>query len=198
MTTIIGLTGGIGAGKSMISNQFKKLNVPVIDSDDITKNIINNNVDILKMIKEYFGNIVFNTNNILNKKKIKKIIFNDYNKKIWLENLIHPIVKKEIQYQFSITKTKYIIWVSPLLFENNLQNLTNYVITINTTPEKQIKRVILRDHITSKEVKKILSNQCESYERLRKSDYIIHNFYEFHKVKIDILKLHEYYSQSNN
>ncbi|MGP1939037.1 MAG: dephospho-CoA kinase [Arsenophonus sp. ET-DL9-MAG3] len=195
MSYVVALTGGIGSGKSTISNKFAYLGVPIIDADIIARQIVMPNTYPFNTIKQYFGSTILNNNGYLNRMKLRKKIFTDPTKKNWLNNLLHPLIHQETQRQLTLPNYPYIIWVVPLLIKNNLENFANRILVVDATPEEQIIRVIKRDRINREEVKNILSNQIDRTKHLQKADDIIKN--HNNKLKLDkiVRKLHQKYLQ---
>ncbi|MFP3019242.1 MAG: dephospho-CoA kinase [Arsenophonus sp.] len=195
MSYIIALTGGIGTGKSTVSDKFSSLGVPIIDADIIARQIVMPNTYALNMIKKYFGSTILNNDGCLNRSKLRKKIFSNPIEKEWLNNLLHPLIHKETQHQLTLFNYPYVIWVIPLLIENNLEHLADHIIVTNLTLEEQIYRIINRDGISQEEVKNILSNQVTQTRRLQKADEIINNHTNKLTLYNTIEKLHQKYFQ---
>ncbi|MGP1924231.1 MAG: dephospho-CoA kinase [Arsenophonus sp. NEOnobi-MAG3] len=195
MTYIVALTGGIGSGKSGVSDKFSSLGVPIIDADIISRQIVMHNTYTLNIIKQHFGSTILNNDGSLNRAKLRKKIFSNSKEKIWLNNLLHPLIRQETQRQVTLVNYPYVVWVIPLLIENNLEHLANHVLIIDVTPEEQIARIIKRDRITQEEAKNILFNQVSRTRRLQKADDMINN--HDNKLILDetIAKLHQKYLQ---
>ncbi|MGP1947304.1 MAG: dephospho-CoA kinase [Arsenophonus sp. NC-PG7-MAG3] len=195
MSYIIGLTGGIGSGKSTVSDKFASLGVPIIDVDIISRQIVMPNTYPLNMIRQYFGSIILNNDGSLNRTKLRKKIFSNSKEKNWLNNLLHPLIHQETQRQLTLVNYPYVVWVIPLLIENNLEHLANRVLIIDATPEEQIARIIKRDRINQQEAKNILSNQVSQRKRLQKANDIINNHDNNLTLNKTIAKLHQKYLQ---
>ncbi|MFP3013749.1 MAG: dephospho-CoA kinase [Arsenophonus sp. NC-QC1-MAG3] len=195
MSYIIGLTGGIGSGKSTVSDKFASLGVPIIDVDIISRQIVMPNTYPLNMIRQYFGSIILNNDGSLNRTKLRKKIFSNSKEKNWLNNLLHPLIHQETQRQLTLINYPYVVWVIPLLIENNLEHLANRVLIIDATPEEQIARIIKRDRINQQEAKNILSNQVSQRKRLQKANDIINNYDNNLTLNKTIAKLHQKYLQ---
>ncbi|MDT9587499.1 MAG: dephospho-CoA kinase [Candidatus Arsenophonus melophagi] len=195
MSYIIALTGGIGSGKSTISNKFAALGVPIIDADVIARQIVMPNTDAFKMIKNHFCPTVFNSNGSLNRSQLRKKIFSDPIEKNWLNGLLHPLIHQETQRQLTLANSPYVIWVIPLLIENNLEYLANRVLIVDITMEEQIARIMRRDGISQQEAKNILSNQVSRRRRLQKTNDIINNHVNQLTLDQIIAKLHKKYLQ---
>ncbi|XZQ54805.1 MAG: dephospho-CoA kinase [Arsenophonus sp.] len=195
MNYIIAITGGIGSGKSTVSDKFASLGVPIIDSDVIARQIVMPNSYALNKIKQHFNSTILNKNSTLNRMKLRKKIFSNPIEKKWINSLLHPLIHKETQYQLTLFNYPYIIWVVPLLIENNLDHLANRILVIDITPEEQIIRIIKRDGISEQEAKKILSNQVNRIKHLKKADDVINNHINKLELNETVMKLHKKYLQ---
>ncbi|SPP32682.1 Dephospho-CoA kinase [Arsenophonus endosymbiont of Aleurodicus floccissimus] len=195
MSYIVALTGGIGSGKSTVSDKFASLGVPIVDADIISRQIVMLNTYAFNMIKQHFGSTILNNDGSLNRAKLRKKIFNDPREKNWLNNLLHPLIHQETQRQLTLLNFPYVVWVVPLLIENNLEHLANRVLVIDVTPEEQIARIMKRDKISQQEAKNILSNQVSRTRRLEKADDIINNHHNNLTLDETLAKLHQKYIQ---
>lgn len=185
----IGLTGGIGSGKTTISKVFELLKTPIYNSDNVAKNFINKNSFVKNQIFKSFGKEIM-TNNKIDNKKLSTLIFNDMEKINIINNIIHPLVKEDFNKWCKKKKSKYIIKESALLFSSNSFLELDEIIFVKSSMETRIKRVMKRDNRTKKQVKSIIKNQ-NSDEFLEKScKYIIYNDEEKFLTP-QIIKLHE-------
>ena len=185
----IGLTGGIGSGKTTISKVFELLKTPIYNSDNVAKNFISKNSYVKKQIFKSFGKEVM-TNNKIDNKKLSTLIFNDIKKINIINNIIHPLVKEDFNKWCKKSKSKYIIKESALLFSSNSYLELDEIIFVKSPIETRIQRVMKRDNRTKKQVKSIIKNQ-NSDEFLEKScKYIIYNDEEKFLTP-QIIKLHE-------
>ncbi|WP_334470669.1 dephospho-CoA kinase [Arsenophonus sp. PmNCSU2021_1] len=195
MSYIVALTGGIGSGKSTVSDKFASLGIPIVDADIISRQIVMPNTYAFNMIKQHFGSTILNNDGSLNRAKLRKKIFSDPREKNWLNNLLHPLIHQETQRQLTLLNSTYVVWVVPLLIENNLEHLANRVLVIDVTPEEQIARIMKRDRISQQEAKNILSNQVSRTRRLEKADDIINNHDNNLTLDETLAKLHQKYLQ---
>ncbi|CUR53788.1 Dephospho-CoA kinase [Serratia symbiotica] len=193
MTYIIALTGGIGSGKSTITDIFSSYGVTIVDTDIISRQIIEKDVSILIKIVQYFGNEILLKNGTLNRMMLRKKIFNQPNGTLWLNNLLHPLILKESKNQLKKSITPYTLWVVPMLIENNLQKYANRILIINVNINNQINRTIKRDNISDIEVKNILLKQTTYTQRLIIADDIVDNNGDISNLKILTNKLHNFY-----
>ncbi|QCI18193.1 dephospho-CoA kinase [Buchnera aphidicola (Aphis nasturtii)] len=189
MTYIVALTGGIGSGKTTISNSFKKIGVNVIDTDIIGKKIVEKNIEIFNSIKKKFGNSILNSNHSINRKLLRKYVFNDKQIKLWLENMLIPEIYKESKKQIKLVNAIWCLWVVPLLIEKKLNTIADRILLVDTPEKIQIQRIIIRDKISRYQAKKIIYQQTRRNKRILISDDII-----FNKNKnIKILDTYVYY-----
>ncbi len=170
----IGLTGGIGSGKTTISEVFKKLGVPVFNSDDFGKQLLQNNTNIINQVVQEFGDTIID-NKKINTRKLASIVFSDKDKIQTLNEIIHPHVINQFEQLAQKTKKKYIIKESAILFESNSYKKVNKIILVRAPLDIRMKRVCDRDNRTKEEVEKIIRNQINDTKLLKRVDYIINN-----------------------
>lgn len=174
MTKIIGLTGGIGSGKTTIAKYFQTLGIPVYIADEEAKKI-SDSPRIVKLIVAVFGNEIVE-NKKLNREKLAQIVFNDEKKLKQLNEIIHPEVKKHFNnWLTKHSKSKFVIKETAILFESGNYKECNFVITVIAPLEIRIQRVINRDKTTLENVMKRINNQWTDEMKIAKSDYIIEN-----------------------
>lgn len=177
-TIVVGLTGGIGSGKSTISNMLIERNIPVIDADKISREVLIIYPEVLWSIKKEFGEEVFDENDNLNRKKLGAIIFSNEISKKKLENIIIPYIKKEISdkiEKYVKSGEKLCIVDAPTLIENNLHKYMDEVIIIVVSKKIQIKRVMARDSLSKKDALNRINNQMPLKEKLKYATYTIDN-----------------------
>ena len=170
----VGITGGIGSGKSIICEVFKQLKVPVYNADVEAKNIINTDIAVQKRIKEKFGPSVFSDNE-LNRKKLAEIVFNDSSALTKLNNIVHPVVNLHFQNWLKQQESPYILKEAAILFESGTYKNMDYIITVDAPEKLRIERVMKRDGISEAEVKKRMKHQISEEEKIKLSDFIIYN-----------------------
>ncbi len=185
----IGLTGGIGSGKTTISKVFKILGIPVYNSDEVAKNILNENELIKKKIIKNFGKQVLTEEKIDNK-KISKIIFNQKEKLNFINSIIHPLVKNDFNTWCKKQKSKYIIKESAIIYKSKSDKELDYVIFVKTPLETRIKRIQKRDQKNIEEIFSIMKNQSPDDFLENKCDYTIKNDDNSFLIE-QILKLNE-------
>ncbi|MFT5816374.1 MAG: dephospho-CoA kinase [Psychroserpens sp.] len=172
---MIGLTGGIGSGKTTVSNIFAELNIDIIDADIVARIVVEPGSKALIAIKAHFGADFIDSNGQLNRAKLRSRIFTEADDKVWINSLLHPLIRQEILVQIAQATSCYCILVAPLLLENNLQKLVNRVLVVNVDEVSQIARTVARDPSSAAEIKRIIASQMSSEQRLSFADDIIHN-----------------------
>lgn len=174
MTKIIGLTGGIGSGKTSIAKYFEQKGVPVYIADERAKTI-SSKPEVVKKIVSTFGNLILDSNKSISKEKLSNLVFKDKSKLKLLNSIIHPEVKKDFLEWVKIQNKPFVIKEAAILFESGSYKDCDIIITITAPIEERIKRVMLRDNISREKVLDRISNQWSDEERLKKSDFVIEN-----------------------
>ncbi|MEO7979009.1 dephospho-CoA kinase [Flavobacterium sp.] len=174
MAKIIGLTGGIGSGKSTIANFFKEFGLPVYIADDEARKIMNTQY-IINQIKNVFGNAIFD-NEILDRAKLAAIVFNDPDQLSKLNGIIHPAVKKDFnEWLIKHNEYSYVVYEAAILFESGRYKDCDIVITVSVPEKTRIDRVVKRDNTTTEQVLSRIKMQWKDKERESKSDFVIPN-----------------------
>lgn len=169
---VIGLTGGIATGKTTTINYIKQKNIKVIDSDLIVKELWRNNLELNQKAIELFN---LKSLEMVDKKELKQLVFNDQDKLKLLNNLVHPYVLREIERLVNLYRDeKYIIIDMPLLFEIKYEKV-DFKVLLYTTENQQITRLIKRDNISIEQAQLIISKQMKSNLKLLMADYVIYN-----------------------
>jgi len=190
---IIGLTGGIGSGKTSTAQCFAKLGVPVIDADILARELTQAPSPVLSKIIEYFGKSILTEDGHLDRKQLREIIFNGPQKRLWLENLLHPLINQAIKNQLSQLNSPYCIVVIPLLVETGPYSFLDRILVIDAPEQQQIERLKTRDQTSPELINKILSSQADRQARLAAADDIIINDGEFEHLAKQVEKLHAQY-----
>ncbi|MCX8650091.1 dephospho-CoA kinase [Gilliamella sp. B2776] len=198
MPYIVALSGGIASGKSTIANLFAQLGVPIIDADVIAKQVVQIGTDAYKQIVKHFSQEILLPNNELDRSQLREIIFNNDHERLWLNNLLHPIIQEQTQIQIAQQTTAYVIWVVPLLVENNLHHYADKVLMVDTPEQLQLERLIQRDNIDKLLAQKMISSQISSQKRLTYADDIIVNNGDLTLLTAQVNKLHQQYLKNFN
>jgi len=162
----VGLTGGIGSGKSTITNLFSHYNVPIIDADVIAHQLVAPGQAALESLKQAFGEVIINTDGSLNRKQLKDIIFSDNNKKTQLETILHPLIYQKMQSEFDKQSFPYSILCIPLLIETKMTSFVDRIVVVDCPVENQIERVRQRDQLSTERILSIISSQVPRKTRL--------------------------------
>jgi len=174
-TLVIGLTGGIGSGKTTVTNYFEQLGVEIIDADIIAREVVGVNSPALQAIAKHFGDDYIQADGQLNRALLRTRIFSNNTDKRWLNNLLHPLIRSELISQTDKAISPYCILVAPLLIENNLLPLVDRVLVVDVSEATQLARTIQRDNTSLTEVKAILASQITRTKRLAVADDVINN-----------------------
>lgn len=194
---IIALTGGIGSGKTTVSDIFKSKNIPIIDTDVISHQAVALNKPAYTNIIDIFGKEILTRNKEIDRIKLRQLIFSSVEKKHQLENILHPIIWHEVLTQLkNITSSPYCIVVVPLLFEtvSTKKDVSfDRIAAVDVTEEMQVKRVTERDNCDHTIIKNIMKNQVSRQHRLDAADDIIINTGDLKQLNEEINKLHQQY-----
>lgn len=194
---IIGLTGGIGSGKTTVANYFQKLGVRIFDADVIAHQITKDKIIIDKIVTN-FGENILTQEHQLDRAKLRQRIFNEPAKKKWLEELLHPLIRTEIKNQITSLQAPYCIVVIPLLVETNFNDFISRVLVVDAPEELQIERACFRDHSRPEEIKKIMATQVTRASRRARADDVIYNDGDEEHIAQQVKKLHQFYSTLGN
>jgi dephospho-CoA kinase len=185
----IGLTGGIGSGKTTVAKVFELLNVPVYYADTVTKRLYHTNKELMARMKDHFGEDIY-TNEQLNRQKLASIVFNDKEKLQLLNSLVHPLTIKDAEQWMAQQTTPYVIKEAALLFESGSAAGLDYIIGVSTPKHLRIKRVMERDKVSREEILARMSKQIDEEIKMRLCDHVVVNN-EQTLVLPQVLELHE-------
>jgi len=186
---IVGLTGGIGSGKSTVANFFKELNVPVYIADEEAKKLMNSSKILIRKIKNIFGEQSYK-NNELNRPFIASKIFNDKSLLEQLNKIVHPKVGKHFKKWLAKQDSPYVIKEAAILFENDSYKNYDFIILVIADIDARIKRLLTRDNTSEQKIKAIMNNQWDDAERIKLSDFIIRNN-ELKNTEKQVLTIHK-------
>ncbi|MGZ8227199.1 MAG: dephospho-CoA kinase [Methylococcaceae bacterium] len=194
----IGLTGGIGCGKSTATDLFTKLGAPVIDADYIAHRLVEKGQPALNLIQQVFGAEILTPDGSLDRKSLRNIIFSDHVQKVKLESILHPLIYDAIKAEAKQIKEPYCIICIPLLFETGMIDIIDRILVIDCPVEVQIARVSRRDYLDAKSVQSILDNQVSRAFRIANADDLIDNSETDETLAEQIKKLHNLYLSISN
>lgn len=192
---VVGLTGGIGSGKTTVANLFAAEGITLVDADIVAREVVAKDSKGLKVIVEHFGTEMLTPEGELDRAKLRERIFNQSAEREWLNQLLHPMIRHEMLEQVKNATSPYVIMVVPLLFENGLDRLVNRTLVVDISPELQISRTVIRDQVDATQVNNIINSQCSRSEKLARADDIIDNQGEISALKREVLALHQRYLQ---
>ena len=188
---IVGLTGGIGSGKSVAGDFFIELGIDVIDADHVSKNILDDNESAKKLFLEHFGEKFIDKNNNIDRALLRDEIFKNEDKKEALESIIHPLVRDEIYNFIENSNSVYKIIMVPLIYETNSQDFYDKIVVVDCKEENQIIRASKRDNKTKNDIINIMKNQASSDERMSIADEVIKNDSSLDDLKKQVIKVHQ-------
>ena len=188
---IVGLTGGIGSGKSVAGDFFIELGIDVIDADHVSKNILDDNESAKKLFLEHFGEKFIDKNNNVDRAVLRDEIFKNEDKKEALESIIHPLVREEIFNFIENSNSVYKIIMVPLIYETNSQDFYDKIVVVDCKEENQIIRASKRDNKTKNDIINIMKNQASSDERMSIADEVIKNDSSLDDLKKQVIKVHQ-------
>ncbi|WP_038173829.1 MULTISPECIES: dephospho-CoA kinase [Vibrio] len=192
MAVVIGLTGGIASGKTTVANLFhQQFGVEIVDADVIAREVVEPGSEGLAAIVEHFGASILTAQGTLDRTQLRELIFTQPAEKHWLNQLLHPMIRRQMLQQLKQVQTPYALLVIPLMVENNLQALADKVLVVDVEPEIQIERTMARDKVSREQAKSILASQASREQRLAIADYVIKNSTANQKLLPQITELHQ-------
>ena len=189
----IGLTGGIGVGKTTVTDHFTKLGICIIDADEVSRAITAADQPAVKKIAQTFGEQVLTNDKTLNREKLRELVFNDQDKKQQLEQILHPLIRKQMQAQANGADSDYVIFSIPLLIETGQMNFFDRILIIDAPDERRIEWIKKRSGLSLQETKKIISSQTSRQERLAVADDVINNDKDLEHLYQQVGILHHKY-----
>lgn len=195
---IIGLTGGIGCGKTAVTDGFAKLGVPIIDADVVAREVVLPGKPALEKIAAHFGRDALTTDGELNRPWMREHIFSDPVAKATLESILHPIIRAEMRRQLSEVRAPYAIFSIPLLFETGQEKSVDRILVVDCPTEIQVSRVTQRDQTPEAQTRAIIATQIDRASRLASADDIIDNSGSLIHLHSQIDTLHQKYLKLAN
>jgi|MEHZ01.4.fsa_nt_MEHZ011100959.1_4 dephospho-CoA kinase len=189
----VGLTGGIGSGKSSLATEFKKLGVPVIDLDQVSREVVKPGGPALNQIVEHFGSSILTTEKTLDRDALRQRVFQNTDERIWLETTLHPLIRLRCSELEDKLNTPYLILEIPLLTENRDAHKLDRVLVVDLPESIQIKRTMQRSGLSETEVRNIIVSQASREVRLSIADDIVENRGSPQELKQRAAELHEKY-----
>lgn len=190
---VVGLTGGIASGKSVVAAEFKAKGIEIIDSDEISRDLVKPGSPLLQQIVDHFGSDFLLEDGQLNRRALRMQIFKKTADRQWLESILHPAIRQEMAARLETVQSPYCIMVIPLLAEKAPHPLVDRILVVDAEKALQQTRLMARDQIGFEKVEDILSTQATRETRLAKADEVIHNHGDLEAVSAQIEKLHKQY-----
>lgn len=190
---VVGLTGGIGSGKSVAAQMFRAWGVEVIDADSLAREVVEPGQPALSDIAAYFGSELLTAEGYLDRAALRKIVFSNPEQKSWLENLLHPLIAELLQRRLNATKSPYAILESPLLLETEQYKLVDRVIVIDVNKEIQIARSVRRDGSDEAVIRSIIASQIDRAKRIQHADDLVSNEEGLEQLREKVEALHSKY-----
>ncbi len=190
---ILGLTGGIGSGKTAVADRFASLGVHVVDADQAARWVVEPGRPALERIAGHFGDGVLQPNGELDRTALRERIFRDPEERQWLEQLLHPLIRAEIARHLALAESPYAIMVSPLLVESGQYRQVDRVLVVDVPEALQVQRTIGRDRTSEEQVRAILKVQAAREERLRHADDVLLNDRDPSWLQSEVERLHHFY-----
>ncbi len=198
---IIGLTGGIGSGKSTVARAFETLGAAWVDADDVAREIVLPDEPALLAIQHRFGDQIMHQDGTLNRAALREIIFKDPEQRQWLESVTHPRIRERLLQHLARLKAQgapYVLLVSPLLFESGQHALVHRTVVVDVPQALQLSRTQQRDGVSESQVRAILAAQLSREQRLAKADDVIDNSGDHASMMEQVARLDERYRRQLN
>jgi dephospho-CoA kinase len=190
---VVGITGGIGSGKTAVTDRFAKLGIKIVDADIAARVVVEPGTAALVAISDHFGSAILLADGYLDRAALRTRIFSEESEKKWLESLLHPLIGKEIMRQLAAAQSPYVIFVSPLLLEAGQNVLCDRILVVDVPEETQISRTISRDDNDEAQVRRIISTQLSRQQRLKQASDVIENNEGLAQLAEPIERLHQQY-----
>ena len=189
----VGLTGGIGSGKSTVQAIFEQQGVPVLDADQIAREVVRPGQPALGELVELFGPEVLTGTGILNRARVRELVFKDARLRQRVETILHPRIRELMEKRVQDLRTSYCVLSIPLLLETGQDDLVDRILVVDVSREVQIRRACDRDHTTPEEVAQIVDAQVGREERLARADDILRNDGDLQSLAHQVRRLHHLY-----
>lgn len=190
---VIGITGGIGSGKTAVTNLFAELGITIVDADICARMVVEPGQPALAAIAERFGPPMLLADGTLNRAAMRARVFSNPDDKLWLEQQTHPRIRDEIARQLKAATSPYVILVSPLLIEGNQHTFCDRILVVDAPEETQLQRTVARDSNDAEQVQRIIASQASRAQRLARADDVIENTGSLEQLREKVMALHQRY-----
>lgn len=195
MSYVVAITGGIGSGKSTVANLFTPYGIEQVDADVIARHVVEPGTPALAAIRAHFGTEVLQSDGALDRAALRARIFAEPEEKQWLNALLHPLIGQTMRQALAAARSEYVLWVVPLLVENQLYAEADRVLVVDVSPQTQIQRTYHRDQVPIAQVEQILRAQATREQRLAVADDVINNDGDPSQLSAQVARLHQHYLQ---
>lgn len=190
---VVGVTGGIGSGKNAVTHCFQDHDIEIVDADVASRRVVESGMPAYDAIVDHFGAGVLLPSGDLNRRALRALVFSDPEKRLWLEELLHPLIHQWLQDRLAAVKSPYVILSSPLLFETNQHQLANRLLVVDIPEELQIERTMMRDANSESQIRAIMENQMTREDRLANADDVVDNSGTLEQLSTIVDELHHKY-----
>ncbi len=191
MTLVVGITGGIGSGKSAVTQRFEQRGITVVDADVVARIIVKPGTPALAAIVAHFGASILQADGALDRAALRSRVFSDDTDRRWLEHLTHPLIGQEIAVQISAARSPYTILSSPLLLDTSQKSLVDCVVVVDAPEALQLQRTVQRDGNDEAQVRRIMAAQMSRVARLERADIVIDNSRSLDQLDSQVEELHK-------
>ncbi len=189
---VVGLTGGIGSGKSAATDIFASLGIDIVDADEVARDVVAVGSQGLLQIAEHFGEHILLEDGSLDRAALRERVFANPDEKTWLNRLLHPLIRSRMQQLIMESTSPYCILSVPLLVENKLTEMCNHVVVVDCPEVLQLERALKRDGSSEATIKSIMSSQASRKERLSAADHVLDNSTSLNALSSQVSALHEH------
>ena len=191
MSLVVGITGGIGSGKSAVTRCFEQRGITVVDADVVARLVVEPGTPALAAIATHFGNAILQPDGSLDRAALRSRVFSNDDDRRWLEQLTHPLIGQEILEQISASRSPYTILSSPLLLDTDQKALVDFVVVVDVPETTQVQRTMQRDGNDEAQVRRIMAAQLSRADRLERADIVIDNSRSLEELDSQVDELHK-------
>jgi dephospho-CoA kinase len=188
---VVGITGGIGSGKTAVTDHFARLGITIVDADLAARVIMEPGRAALTAVAEHFGESILLPDGNLDRAALRSVVFADPQQRHWLERLTHPLIAEEIVAQLQAASSVYVMFASPLLLETAQRDLCDYILLVDVSESVQLSRTMARDDNDEAQVRRIMAAQMDRQERRRRADEILDNSGTLQELQDKVEVLHQ-------
>ncbi len=192
---VVGLTGGIGSGKTAVSDRFAAQGIEIVDADLASRVVVEPGTQALRQIQRHFGDSVLLEDGQLDRAGLRSLVFSDPEQKAWLEKLLHPLIGAEIYRQLEAARSPYVMFVSPLLIEAGQAAICDRIVVVDVPEAVQLERTMQRDQNSEEQVRNIISSQADRRQRLDAATDVIENTGSLQDLDRHVAELHQRFVQ---